>query len=388
MTAAHGGGRSAPLRWRAGRSRPALIVGLVALVAAATMIAMLLPRDAATPERNDQALGRSAAIRFLDQYMEPDGRVVRRDQGGDTVSEGQAYAMLLTVAIGDQTRFELAWSWAKAHLQRGEDGLLSWRWQEGRVPDRNPASDADVDAAHALVLAARRFNRSVYLGEGRRMARSILDRETVVLPEGARVLVAGPWARSSPSVINPSYFAPSAFRALEAATGDPRWRMLVRSSTQLIGRLTDDPPSLPPDWALLRQDGTLRPIASPGGVGGRPRYGFDAARLFPRLAADCAATSRRLAISAGRLLPHQPGRVAAEYDLRGQALVDYGHPLADVAAGAVATADGDRGAARLLLDHAEQLDRQTPTYYGAAWLALGRVLLTTTLLSDCGVARG
>jgi endoglucanase len=138
---------------------------------------------------------------------------------------------------------------------------------------------------------------------------------------------------------------------------------------------------------LLDQDGALRPVPSPEGVRGKPRYGFDASRLLPRLAADCAATSRRLAVSAGRLLPHRPGRVAAEYDLRGAALVAYGHPLADVAASAVATASGDPAAARLLLDHAEYLDRQASTYYGAAWLALGRVLLTTTLLTDCGATR-
>jgi len=34
---------------------------------------------------------RAAAESFLDRYVEPDGRVVRLDQGGDTVSEGQAY---------------------------------------------------------------------------------------------------------------------------------------------------------------------------------------------------------------------------------------------------------------------------------------------------------
>jgi endo-1,4-beta-D-glucanase Y len=127
MTAAHAGRWLAQL-WRgAGSGRRTLVVGAIALVAAATMVAiMLLPRDAATPEPNAEALARVAADRFLDRYMDPDGRVVRRDQGGDTVSEGQAYAMLLAVAIGDQPRFEQAWNWAKVHLQR-EDGLLSWR---------------------------------------------------------------------------------------------------------------------------------------------------------------------------------------------------------------------------------------------------------------------
>ena len=32
---------------------------------------------------------------FLRRYVDGDGRVVRRDQGGDTVSEGQAYGMLI-----------------------------------------------------------------------------------------------------------------------------------------------------------------------------------------------------------------------------------------------------------------------------------------------------
>ena len=31
---------------------------------------------------------------------------------------------------------------------------------------------------------------------------------------------------------------------------------------------------------------------------------------------------------------------------------------------------------------AEALDRRFPTYYGAAWVALGRIMLTTKLLDD------
>ena len=87
--------------------------------------------------------------RFLDRYVDDDGRVVRHDQGGDTVSEGQAYAMLLAVAADDRDRFAQVWDWTRAHLQRG-DGLLAWRWAGGRVVDDEPATDADLDAARAL----------------------------------------------------------------------------------------------------------------------------------------------------------------------------------------------------------------------------------------------
>jgi endo-1,4-beta-D-glucanase Y len=66
------------------------------------------------------------AERFLDRYVEDDGRVVRHDQGGDTVSEGQAYALLLAVAADDEERFARVWRWTDANLRR-HDGLLAWR---------------------------------------------------------------------------------------------------------------------------------------------------------------------------------------------------------------------------------------------------------------------
>ena len=105
--------------------------------------------------REDTA--RIAGQKFLDEYVEPDGRVVRRDEGGDVVSEGQAYGMLIAVAVGDETRFRSIWKWTKTNLRRA-DGLLAWRWADNTVTDVNSAADADLDAARSLVLAGRRFN--------------------------------------------------------------------------------------------------------------------------------------------------------------------------------------------------------------------------------------
>src|SRR4051812_2551566 len=85
---------------------------------------------------------RIAGQQFLDEYVELDGRVVRRDEGGDVVSEGQAYGMLIAVAVGDQTRFRSIWQWTKDHLRR-PDGLLSWRGGGDRVVDGQSAGGAD-----------------------------------------------------------------------------------------------------------------------------------------------------------------------------------------------------------------------------------------------------
>jgi hypothetical protein len=45
---------------------------------------------------------------------------------------------------------------------------------------------------------------------------------------------------------------------------------------------------------------------------------------------------------------------------------------------------GDRARAAELLDAAETADRRAPTYYGGAWVALGRAFLDGGLRSDCG----
>ena len=99
-----------------------------------------------------------AAKHFLDTYVKSNGRVARTDQDDDTVGEGQAYGMLLAAAIGDEKRFDLIWDWTKENL-RGDDGLIAFLWKNGKIVDPKPASDADLDAARALLTASCRFDR-------------------------------------------------------------------------------------------------------------------------------------------------------------------------------------------------------------------------------------
>jgi endoglucanase len=58
-------------------------------------------------------------------------------------------------------------------------------------------------------------------------------------------------------------------------------------------------------------------------------------------------------------------------------------PLGDVAAAAAANGAGATTTRNQLLAAADAVARRYPTYYGTAWAALGRVLLTTHLLSGC-----
>jgi endoglucanase len=332
----------------------------------------------------------ASAEAFMTTYVGPDGRVARTDQGGDTVSEGQAYGMLLAVALDDRDRFETIWRWTQSNLQR-DNGLLAYHWANGAVESDEPATDADLDAARALLLAGERFESDLYRREGVRIGQAILDQETAH-PGGQTLLAAGPWATGEAPVINPSYFSPRAYADLAEAEADGRWEVLAATSRSVSTALTEEGHALPPDWASL-PDGSgpasaeevgsfAYPIADPdGSSGGEPASGLDADRLAVRLAESCIPADRKVAGALWPLYKRDPGRLS--YSLDGSARDPQRHPVALVAAAASAHAAEDTDAAAELLDRAEALDEQQPTYYGSAWVALGRVMLTSSALGSC-----
>src|SRR5262252_1985164 len=93
--------------------------------AAALACAGLIAGLAGCGGSENSASTQQAATRFLTSYVLPDGRVVRSDQGHDTVSEGQAYGMLLTEMVGDDAEFRRIWQWTRDHLQR-PDSLFAY----------------------------------------------------------------------------------------------------------------------------------------------------------------------------------------------------------------------------------------------------------------------
>src|SRR5437764_15380035 len=100
---------------------PKAAVALIgAAVATGAALAVLLVVGANPPRTPDRTAESSETKQFLAHYLQPDGRIVRTDQGADTVSEGQAYALLLTAAVGDEHRFDRTWSWTHHNLNRAD----------------------------------------------------------------------------------------------------------------------------------------------------------------------------------------------------------------------------------------------------------------------------
>jgi endoglucanase len=376
---------------RPGRRRR-MVTAVLALLVVAGAIAALTLAGAPTnsiPEVKGKAptaplaLAKYDARAFLTRYLLSDGRVIRRDQGGDTVSEGQGYAMLLAVAVGNERDFNLAWQWDKSNLQL-PDHLSSYHWQDGTVTGKDPATDADLDMAWALVLAATRFHQPMDRVAGLQIASAILANETVTAG-GHLELVAGPWAKAVPYEVDPSYFAPEAMATLAKASGDPRWTALERDSDTLLLNLSEGKSALqlPPDWADLQVNGQIAPAGAPD-TRSAPSYGLDAQRVPIWYAATCSIKQRAVSAAMWPILQDARDHGARlAYSLDGTSESKLVNPLGFVAAAAAADAAGDRAIAANLLDRADQQANRYHTYYGDAWIALGRVLLDTTLLSPC-----
>jgi len=325
---------------------------------------------------SSSAASEPAARAFLARYVTADGRVIRHDQGGDIVSEGQAYGMLIAELVADNATTQRIWSWTKQHLQR-PDGLLSYHANgDGSVLDPQSASDADILIAFALLRYNGPDGSSLHV-DGRKVAAAVLAHETTQLPDGTPVVAAGPWAVGAVSTIDVSYWMPSVDDKLATLTGDQKWSRAASGAIRLLQQLTDSGRQLPPDWAQLK-GGALTAIAAPGGSA-PVQYGLDAQRVPIWLATSCTADATKLAAAWWTVLSVGDRATAIALTLDGAVTNPNQNPLPPIAAAASAQAAGDRAAATGLLDRAQTQAAQNPTYYGDAWAVLGPALLTGAL---------
>lgn len=190
---------------------------------------------------------------FKATHLADDGAVTD-DHSGIVHSEGQSYAMLLAVAHGDRRTFDAAWSFAKANLRR-DDGLFSWRFENGSVADENNASDAEIVMAWALIEAGRAWDGS-YTAEAVDLLAAIrrhliVERPDPVDPSRTLLLILPGAQGFEPDaagqlILNPSYWV---FPALDlfAEVDDPiYWAEVARSGERLIALASTR--GLTPDW--------------------------------------------------------------------------------------------------------------------------------------------
>ncbi|HMQ32915.1 MAG TPA: glycosyl hydrolase family 8 [Chloroflexaceae bacterium] len=211
-----------------------------------------------------------------------------RRASGYTDAGDQAGAMLMAVWMDDQAAFDELWGWARLRLQ-GEDGRLYHTNEPGVEP--RSLTDANTDAALALLLAERRWNEASYGREGLKIIKALWD-SSVVTIDGRPHLAAGDWAVQDDHILfAPGGFAPYAYKIFAWVDGERDWQGLVESGYAQLALASGPLPGagrsagLPP--ALVRID---RDTGAMAALPGQPEEGagFDAsaAQVYWRVALD------------------------------------------------------------------------------------------------------
>jgi endo-1,4-beta-D-glucanase Y len=208
------------------------------------------------------------------------GRIRVASNGDETVSEGIAYGMLLAVAHGDRVLFDGLWSYYRDHTN--EHGVMHWKANActGEIWGQNGASDAELDAAMALVEAECAWGG--YAADLTALLDSIRTYEVANLGT-MRVLKPGD-AWGGQGCTNPSYFAPAYYRVFARidASHAAAWTDLAGGSYAILGRAQNPSSGLVPDWT----DENGAPGGSGNGCPLSSNYAYDAARVPWRVATD------------------------------------------------------------------------------------------------------
>jgi endoglucanase len=151
---------------------------------------------------------------------------------------------------------------------------------------------------------------------------------------GKRYLLPGPVEAFVPSpstlYLNPSYFAPYAFRLFAQVDPDHDWLSLVDSSYQVLEKSSQvSAVGLPSDWiAIDTKTGKFQPLPRDRNL--QSVYSFDAYRVWWRIAWDAAwfqsPEALRYLNNATKHLQKQwrlQERLPARIDLQGKATVSY-----------------------------------------------------------------
>ncbi len=213
-------------------------------------------------------------------YCDTDNSAYVRKDSNSTVSEGIAYGMLLAVNNDDRELFDKLSKFFHDHLD--ENGLMNWA-MDGCAPpgdnDANAATDADLDAAMALLMAEKRWGG--YLEDAVTLITNIKDHETEVC--GALLVLKPGDAWGECSDTNPSYFAPGYYRAFAHYVPEQadHWLRMVEDTYTMIATNQSQMSGLLSDWCT----NTGVPTGS---------YGYEACRTPWRFATDYAWTGEEL----------------------------------------------------------------------------------------------
>jgi len=201
-------------------------------------------------------LDRSDWPAFAARHLQADGRIVDFDTPRQqSTSESQSYGLFFSLVHGDRAAFRRILDWTVANLCDGQPDRRLPAWQWGRrddggwgVIDANPASDADLWIAYALLEAGRLWQQPAYTALARQMLVLVIREEVVRLPGLGAMLL--PWPRSVGKGpvwrLNASYMPLPLLRRLAAENPAGPWSEIAQNTVRMVAATS--PHGFVPDW--------------------------------------------------------------------------------------------------------------------------------------------
>lgn len=196
--------------------------------------------------------------------------IAPEQENGVTTSESMGYGMLIAAAMGDKAAFDRFWTYV-SDPSRLVNGLMVWKPSGGS----GSATDGDVDIAYALKMADAQWGG--YATAADAMIAAIQARD--VDPTNNHLKAGDSWDPG----FNPSYFAPSYFRAFGGMDA-----VITTNYSILQTNIDATTSGFPTDWAYW----TGQPVNG-ADIGAQvtagfteAAYGYDAARVPWRIGLD------------------------------------------------------------------------------------------------------
>ena len=202
-------------------------------------------------------------------YQACNGWVLAPEGTCSTVSEAIAYGMLISVYMDDQEVFKnLYKTWTSNSA--GANGGMNWRI--GCSGGTGTASDADFDAALALVMASKQWNDASYLSDGKALISWIAANDIA----SNKIKPGNQWNDG----FNPSYATTANFQLFQDVAGGSWSSVISQAYTDLSG-CQDSKTGLVPDWCDWNSH---KPILTSAAVSNDLGFYDDAARTPWRMA--------------------------------------------------------------------------------------------------------
>ena len=253
-----------------------------------------------------------------------------------TVSEGIAYGMLIAVYFDDKALFDGLYKYWTSKV--ATNGLMTWCIPAGGgscSASGGTATDADEDAAFAMLMASKQWTSGGYSGTATTLINAVMSTDM----SGTYIKAGSNYSASQ--ITNPSYFAPAFYRAFGSS-----WNGLADNSyTLLNAALQGRSNGLVAAWCT---GGSCNAPASNGGADDM-NYQYDSHRIPWRIGLDycwngTAAAKTYLDKIVGFFAGKAStgvGRVFDIYELTGMetsnAAVNSGSAIGTAAAGAMGT---------------------------------------------------